>query len=57
MIKIENAPKKLSFVKERIAELSNVESRLTASGDIDVKCTNIQTGSGDSGTVSPEIFL
>jgi hypothetical protein len=57
MIKFENAPKKLSFVKERIAELSNVESRLTASGDIDVKCTNIQTASGDASTVAAEIFL
>jgi hypothetical protein len=57
MIKIETAPKKLLLAKQRIAELSNIESRLTASGDIDVKCANIQTASGDNSTVSPEIFL
>ncbi len=55
MIKIETVPKKLSLAKERIAELSNVESRLTASGDIDVKCDT--QPSGDTGTMAPEIFL
>jgi hypothetical protein len=48
-------PKKLSLAKQRIAELSNVESRLTASGEIDVKCTDLP--SGDQSTNVPEIFI
>jgi hypothetical protein len=55
MIKLEMAPQKLSLAKQRIAELSNVENRLTASGDIDVKCGG-QT-SGDNSTMAPEIFI
>jgi hypothetical protein len=55
MIQMQIVPKKLSLAKERIAELSNVESRLTASGDIDVKCGG--ETSGDQSTLSPEIFI
>jgi hypothetical protein len=55
MIQMQIVPKKLFLAKERIAELSNVESRLTASGDIDVKCDG--QPSGDKATMIPDIFL
>jgi hypothetical protein len=56
MIQMQIVPKKLSLAKERIAELSNVESRLTASGDLDVKCPD-DMPSGNQSTLSPEIFI
>jgi hypothetical protein len=57
MIQMQIVPKKLSLAKERIAELSNVESRLTASGNIDIKCSNIPTQSGDGNTLNVEVFI
>lgn len=56
MNKLEATHKKISLVKERVAALSNMESRLTASGDIEIKCPP-PGGSGDNSTMNMEIFF
>ena len=53
---LETTQKKISLVKERVAALSNMESRLTASGDIDTKCPP-PGASGDNSTMAVEIFF